>query len=525
MSNHRVGLLVANLFSILLSFLISYLSRFGWEPTDIAFRNLKDTTVLLYLLFSFFIVFTFFRYKVVTSRRGILHHLRSAFLTNLFMAILFASIVYATHISDSIPRLFFGSFFSINFIISFASLFLTYFIKHQYLEHHTRKTIIFTDNPSLESAVYNIQKLGVEDCEIIGIAPFSPRTKSQDIFFRTKLKPKKSLKTSKLSKKSSKRPQSTPSSTSISSLKISPNTLNSPYTYLEKQSLLGNDIILELKKDSLSPLDYIKRHQVDLVIFSVNHIDRKKIKHLIESISEMGIDSLITIDSFATETLETKLEDFGTTNVIRLSPRLFSSGELLTKRIIDILGAIIGCFICILFGLIVAPLIFLEDPGPVIFKQRRVGRNGKFFYIYKFRSMYKDAEARLKDLKDKNEMQGFMFKMKDDPRITKVGKILRRTSIDELPQFFNVLEGSMSLIGTRPPTVDEYKQYSAHHKRRISIKPGITGLWQVSGRSEITDFEEVVRLDCFYIDHWSITNDIKILLKTVATVFTGRGSE
>jgi len=227
----------------------------------------------------------------------------------------------------------------------------------------------------------------------------------------------------------------------------------------------------------------------------------------------------------AIETLETKLEDFGTTNVIRLSPRLFTDGELLLKRLMDIAGALVGCFICIIFGLIVAPLIFLEDPGPIIFKQKRVGRNGKFFYIYKFRSMYQDAEAKLQTLKDQNEMQGFMFKMKNDPRITKIGKILRKTSIDELPQFFNVLEGSMSLIGTRPPTVDEYNQYSAHHKRRISIKPGITGLWQVSGRSEITDFEEIVRLDCFYIDHWSITGDIKILLKTFAAVFTGKGSE
>lgn len=239
----------------------------------------------------------------------------------------------------------------------------------------------------------------------------------------------------------------------------------------------------------------------------------------------MGIDSLITIDSFAIETLETKLEDFGTTSVIRLSPRLFTDGELLIKRLMDICGAIVGCLICILFGIVVAPLIFLEDPGPIIFKQKRVGRNGKYFYIYKFRSMYQNAEGRLKDLQSQNEMQGFMFKMKNDPRITKIGKILRKTSIDELPQFFNVLEGSMSLIGTRPPTVDEYNQYSAHHKRRISIKPGITGLWQISGRSEITDFEEIVRLDCFYIDHWSIAADIKILLKTFGAVFTGKGSE
>lgn len=491
MSNHRVGLFFSNLFSIIISFLITYLSRFGWDPSDVAFRHLKDSTVFLYLLLSFLIVFTFYRYNPITAKRGILRHIKAAFLTNIFMAIIFSTLVYTTHISDSIPRLFFGTFFSINFSISFSCLFLIHLIKRQYLEHHTKKTIIITDNSSLEKAVYDIQKLNSEDCEIIGITSLSG--KQADRFYKVKIL-SNNLKTqlSKDTDSSSKNP-------ALESIK--------------------------LKELSLSTLEYVKRHQVDLVIFSVNHLARKKIEHLIEAFSEMGIDSLITIDSFAIETLETKLEDFGTTNVIRLSPRLFTDGELLLKRLMDIAGALVGCFICLIFGLIVAPLIFLEDPGPIIFKQKRVGRNGKFFYIYKFRSMYQDAEAKLQTLKDQNEMQGFMFKMKNDPRITKIGKILRKTSIDELPQFFNVLEGSMSLIGTRPPTVDEYNQYSAHHKRRISIKPGITGLWQVSGRSEITDFEEIVRLDCFYIDHWSITGDIKILLKTFAAVFTGKGSE
>ena len=491
MSNHRIGLFFSNLFSIIISFLIAYLSRFGWDPSDVAFRHLKDSTVFLYLLLSFLIVFTFYRYNPITAKRGILRHIKAAFLTNIFMAIIFSTIVYTTHISDSIPRLFFGTFFSINFSISFSCLFLIHLIKRQYLEHHTKKTIIITDSSSLDKAVYDIQKLNSEDCEIIGITSLSG--KQADRFYKVKIL------SSNLKTQSSKDTDSSSKNPALESIK--------------------------LKELSLSTLEYVKRHQVDLVIFSVNHLVRRKIEHLIEAFSEMGIDSLITIDSFAIETLETKLEDFGTTNVIRLSPRLFTDGELLLKRLMDIAGALVGCFICLIFGLIVAPLIFLEDPGPIIFKQKRVGRNGKFFYIYKFRSMYQDAEAKLQTLKDQNEMQGFMFKMKNDPRITKVGKFLRKTSIDELPQFFNVLEGSMSLIGTRPPTVDEYNQYSAHHKRRISIKPGITGLWQVSGRSEITDFEEIVRLDCFYIDHWSITGDIKILLKTFAAVFTGKGSE
>ena len=135
-----------------------------------------------------------------------------------------------------------------------------------------------------------------------------------------------------------------------------------------------------------------------------------------------------------------------------------------------------------------------------------------------------DAEKRKKDLMAHNEMEGLMFKMEDDPRITRVGRFIRRTSIDELPQFFDVLLGNMSLVGTRPPTLDEYRQYESHHKRRLSMKPGITGLWQISGRSDIDNFEEVVRLDVRYIDNWSLWNDVKILLKTVVVVFAGRGA-
>lgn len=139
--------------------------------------------------------------------------------------------------------------------------------------------------------------------------------------------------------------------------------------------------------------------------------------------------------------------------------------------------------------------------------------------------MYVDAEERKKELMDKNEMDGLMFKMTEDPRITKVGKFIRKTSIDELPQFFNVLKGDMSLIGTRPPTIDEFEKYQSHHKRRLSIKPGITGMWQVSGRSDIQDFEEIVRLDCEYIDNWSPALDIKILFKTVKVVLMGSGAK
>ena len=212
-------------------------------------------------------------------------------------------------------------------------------------------------------------------------------------------------------------------------------------------------------------------------------------------------------------------------NVVTMGTIELELRDMILKRAMDIAGALVGCLISIPIIAVVAIPLKLESPGPLIFKQKRVGLNGRYFYIHKLRSMYADAEQRKKDLLCHNEMDGGMFKMEDDPRVTRVGRFIRRTSIDELPQFFDVLVGNMSLVGTRPPTVDEYKQYQSHHKRRLSMKPGITGLWQISGRSDIENFEEVVKLDVQYIDNWSRGNDVKILVKTIGVVLGGRGAK
>lgn len=189
------------------------------------------------------------------------------------------------------------------------------------------------------------------------------------------------------------------------------------------------------------------------------------------------------------------------------------------KRALDIVGSIVGLAFCGILFLILGPMIKLDSPGPVIFAQTRIGKNGRKFRMYKFRSMYQDAEQRKQELLAKNEMNGLMFKMENDPRVTKVGRFIRKTSLDEFPQFWNVFKGDMSLVGTRPPTVGEFNQYNSYHKRRLSMKPGMTGLWQVSGRSDIKDFDEVVRLDCQYIDNWTVWGDIKIIVKTVMLAF------
>lgn len=193
--------------------------------------------------------------------------------------------------------------------------------------------------------------------------------------------------------------------------------------------------------------------------------------------------------------------------------------QMLFKRIFDIAGALAGLFILMLCWPWLACIIKCTSRGPVFFRQVRVGKNGKRFILYKFRSMNVDAERMKNELQELNECDGAIFKIKDDPRVTKIGRFMRKFSLDELPQFINVFKGEMSLVGTRPPTVDEVAQYRKWHHRRISARPGITGLWQVSGRNQISNFDEIVKLDLAYIDNWSIFLDIKIIFKTIAVLF------
>lgn len=193
------------------------------------------------------------------------------------------------------------------------------------------------------------------------------------------------------------------------------------------------------------------------------------------------------------------------------------------KRLMDVVGAAIGLVFCALAYAVFSWPIKRETHGSVIFRQARVGRNGRLFTLYKFRTMQAWAEERQAELLKHNEMKGHMFKIRDDPRITPLGRVLRRLYIDELPQFWNVFKGEMSLVGTRPPTPSEVACYEPHHQRRLSMKPGITGLWQLYGNDEVTDFEEVVELDCKYIDSWSISQDCRIILRTILRVIRAGG--
>ncbi|MBD2465408.1 sugar transferase [Oscillatoria sp. FACHB-1407] len=192
------------------------------------------------------------------------------------------------------------------------------------------------------------------------------------------------------------------------------------------------------------------------------------------------------------------------------------------KRLIDIVGALVGLTITGLILLPIAIAIQLDNPGPLFYSQIRCGLNGQTFRIWKFRSMIADAD-RLKHLVH-NQAKGNIFKNKNDPRITKVGRFLRKTSLDELPQFWNVLKGDMSLVGTRPPTVDEVMKYERHHYQRLLVKPGITGEWQANGRSKVEDFEDIVKMDISYQEKWSILYDLQLIFKTVLVVLNKNGA-
>lgn len=263
----------------------------------------------------------------------------------------------------------------------------------------------------------------------------------------------------------------------------------------------------------------------DEVFINTPNIPQNSMEKIILGFEEMGITTHYNLELPGISKAHTQFDDYLGYSVITYCMNRSSYKRLSIKRLMDIIGGFVGLVLTGIITLFLAPAIKLDSPGPVFFSQTRIGKNGRRFKIYKFRSMYIDAEERLKDLQDQNEMSGLMFKMENDPRITKVGAFIRKTSLDEFPQFLNVLKGDMSLVGTRPPTEAEFEQYNEHYRRRLSMTPGLTGLWQISGRSDIQDFDEVVKLDLQYIDNWNLTEDIRILLKTVYVVLFGKGAK
>lgn len=269
--------------------------------------------------------------------------------------------------------------------------------------------------------------------------------------------------------------------------------------------------------------DYCLTMAVDEIIVGTDKDSKHELMPMLDELScaGMAIKYQLHIPTFVGAPYQ-MMERMGTNWFAVYANRVASTGKLLIKRGFDMVAGFVGCLVTLLLLIIFGPIIKIQSPGPIFFSQQRVGRNGRIFKIYKFRTMYKDAEERKKELMKQNEMDGLMFKMENDPRITPIGAFLRKTSIDEFPQFLNVFMGDMSLVGTRPPTLDEFNQYNLNQKSRLSFRPGITGLWQVSGRNDITDFDEIVALDMDYIRNWSCFLDAKIILKTIPAMLSGK---
>ena len=269
--------------------------------------------------------------------------------------------------------------------------------------------------------------------------------------------------------------------------------------------------------------DLIARNQVDYVIIAVENADLPLTIGAFATSEEMGVTICALTDPYdhpIAKAHPTMFMDFPAVIYASSSEERL---QLAVKNWLDRIGALIGLALSIPVGLVAALAIKLEDGGPIFFHQVRSGKNGRRFAMYKFRTMVPNADQMKRDLRDRNEMSGPVFKIKNDPRITRVGSLLRKTSIDELPQFINILRGDMSLVGPRPPLPNEVRQYDRWQRRKLSVKPGLTCLWQVNGRNQV-DFEDWMKLDLEYIDHWSLWMDAKILLKTVPAVFKGNGA-
>jgi exopolysaccharide biosynthesis polyprenyl glycosylphosphotransferase len=273
-------------------------------------------------------------------------------------------------------------------------------------------------------------------------------------------------------------------------------------------------------------IELLHEHSISGVLVSAKHAHFERVENVIKLCEVEGVEAWLVADFFATQIARASFDELSGHPLIVFRSTPETSWQMVAKMLLDFFGALLLLLVCALPMLAIALLIKLTSPGPVMFRQQRSGLNGSPFSIYKFRTMTTNAEQLKHELAAMNEMTGPVFKVTNDPRVTPLGKFLRKFSLDELPQLFNVLRGEMSLVGPRPLPVDEVKRFNdLAHRRRLSVKPGLTCLWQVSGRNQISDFRDWVRLDLQYIDTWSIWLDLVILLRTVPAVLRGTGAK
>jgi exopolysaccharide biosynthesis polyprenyl glycosylphosphotransferase len=287
---------------------------------------------------------------------------------------------------------------------------------------------------------------------------------------------------------------------------------------VSRQEFCGKPVLGQM--DSL--LHILREQVVDEVILALPRSQSHESEKYIHLCEEMGVTARVILDIPRTLRVLPVIETIGLVPLLSFESTSHNVFALGVKRVIDIIGALFGLGLFVATHCYYAPKIRKDSPGPAVFRQTRVGKHGRLFTLYKLRTMHQDAENLRQSLAVQNQMNGPIFKIKNDPRITSIGQRLRSSHVDELPQFWNVFRGDMSLVGTRPPTPEEVAQYLPSHHRRLSMKPGLTGLWQLNG-NQISDFNEIVKLDCRYIDEWSLWLDVKILAKTMKKIVKGTG--
>ena len=467
--------IILDLLCLQFAFVIAYMLRHGMvNPYT---KELYLNTAI-YLVFADIVVTFFNETFSGVLKRGLYKEFAATFKHSLMVALLAVFYLFATQKGEDYSRLVLGLMGVLYVIISYvARLGWKYILKHKILAENKKSLLIITTEAEAENVIKEITSEASVECEITGVILLD----SDNIDRRVS----------------------------------------------------GIPVVAEVENAA----SYICKNWVDEVLIHVSP-EISYSQKLIDDIAETGVIIHISLTELTNSVGKRQfVEMVGNYTVLTTSINYMTPKEAFFKRTLDVVGGLVGCILTGVIFIFIAPIIYIASPGPIFFSQTRVGKNGKQFKLYKFRSMYMDAEERKKELMKQNRVaDGFMFKMDFDPRIignkvledgkkkTGIGDFIRRTSLDEFPQFYNVLKGDMSLVGTRPPTLDECEKYELHHRARLATKPGITGMWQVSGRSQITDFEEVVKLDTKYINEWSMGLDLRILCKTVLAVLKRDGS-
>lgn len=457
--------LVIDFMSIVISYLLAMYIRF--HTIRNAYKLSLHYNVCMYLMLFCLLYSVLIDWNRHFFSRGYYTEFIAVFKYDITMTIAIGCLLFLTKDAENLSRLTFGYFgiFNLIFTYLFHIAFKRFMVNYYKRSNASDKIMVVTDSEYAEKVLKRIRKEKAWNYEITSLA-------------------------------------------------------------IVDRNMIGEEIMgipVVAGKENL--YDVSRQTTLDEVFLFLPNMVTKEAKQMIIDFESMGVICHYSVDALDLDMKGKSVGNFAGYAVITFALQYMDYRRLFIKRAMDIAGGFVGLVFTGILTPFVALAIKLNSKGPVFFAQTRVGKNGRRFKIYKFRSMYVDAEKRKKELESQNEMKGLMFKMENDPRITAVGKFLRKTSIDELPQFFNVFKGDMSLVGTRPPTEDEFEQYNMHYRRRLSITPGLTGMWQVEGRGKTFDFDEVVEMDLAYIDNWSLSLDVKILFQTVFVVLFGVGAK